>query len=61
MVYMKFNYSIFIRIYIKKKCIHESRLNSVLIMTTVMILDETKLCIIILNLLKPKVTFNNIT
>ncbi len=58
MVNMKFNYSIFIRIYI---FIHESRLNSVLIMTTVMILDETKLCIIILNLLKPKVTFNNIT
>ncbi len=58
MVNMKFNYSIFIRIYI---FIHESRLNLVLIMTTVMILDETKLCIIILNLLKPKVTFNNIT
>ncbi len=61
MVNMKFNYSIFIRIYITIFFIHESRLNSVLIMTTEMILDETKLCIIILNLLKPKVTFNNIT
>lgn len=52
MVYMKFNYIIFIRIYITIFLIHESGLNSVLIMATKMILDETKICIINLNLLK---------